>query len=84
MFFKGINYFPNINLLPKEFNSIDNFDKKEYKILKDQCLRLLKLFVEFNNLFDKEDLLISQLKKDIKLYLISKRKSKEFLRRLIH
>ena len=71
-FLKGINYFPN------KFYNKNKFDPIEYKRLEESCFKLLKSFIELNSLKDIEELLLTELKKSIKYYLVSKNKSKKY------
>lgn len=74
-FLKGYNYYPNkFYLKPK-------FDSYEYRNLEKSCIKFLKLFIKINSLNNIEEFLINELKTSVKDYLISKKRSKEFLKK---
>lgn len=75
LIFKGLNYFPN------KFYFLSELDSNEYKKLEKSGIFLLKLFVELNDLYEIEELLIKELKISIQKYLISKKKSYKFLKK---
>ena len=72
-FLNGLNYFPN------KFYFKSKFDQYEYIKLEKSCIKFLKSFIDLNSLNNIEELLVNQLKKSIKDYLISKNNSREFL-----
>ncbi len=74
-FLKGFNYYTNKSFFKSKYN------KQEYKNLEKYCIKFLKSFIQLNLLIDYEEFLIEELKKSIKTYLISKNKSKTFLKK---
>ena len=75
LFLKGFNYYTNKSFFQSKY------DKLEYKNLEKYCIKFLKSFIQLNLLHDYEKFLIQELRKSIKTYLISKKKSKTFLKK---
>ena len=74
-FLKGFNYFT------KKSYFKSNYDLEEYINLENSCINFLKLFIKLNLLYEYEEFFITELKKSIKTYLISKKRSKNFLKK---
>ena len=71
--FNGLNYFPN------KYYFTQKLDPLEKANLEKSCMKFLKSFIKLNSLYDIEPILLINLKKTIKQYLISKKEAEQFL-----